>query len=49
VCVLGLTAAVKLSKKSVSPTSDILTFSIFSGLFTFSLFWVLAFNLQGAF
>ena len=44
VCVGGLTAVVWSSRENNLPLSDVATFSIFSGLFTFCLFWVLAFN-----
>ena len=47
VCVVGLSVLVRLVvfKDKAGPWGDVFTHSVFSGLFTFALFWTLAFNL----
>ncbi len=46
VCVAGLSVAVKMYKpREAGPVTDVAMNSIFSGLFTYALFWTLFFNL----
>jgi hypothetical protein len=46
VCVAGLTAVVRTRwPREAGPVSEVAMNSIFSGLFTFCLFWTLVFNL----
>lgn len=48
-CVVGLTAVVVSSRENLSPVGHVAMESIFSGLFTFCLFWVLAFNVSSVY
>ena len=46
VCVAGLTAVVRRRwPRESGPVSEVAMNSVFSGLFTFCLFWTLVFNL----
>ena len=46
VCVAGLTAAVRaVWPRQTGPAAEVAMNCVFSGLFTFALFWTLLFNL----
>ena len=46
VCIVALTAVVRFNKHNQSPDSHVAMQSVFSGLFTFCLFWVLVYNIM---